>query len=204
MKIIYIDHYDSFSFNVIDWLKKGSQHIEIIHIQFDEPDIEKKIEGNFYPIVISPGPKSPYETTTTNKIISENLHKVPILGICLGHQILGNIAGSQILLSSEPLHGVVRPIKLNGCKFLQNHTSKNTLNIAAYNSLIISEPSSEGWKVVGLSKNAEIQIIENWKNLVAPAIGIQGHPESFLSEDGEIILHAWFEIIRKYYNTLVK
>lgn len=198
MNIVYIDHYDSFSFNVIDWLEKMHQDVNVLYFQYDKEGLYDELLGKSYPIVLSPGPNSPHEAKPTLKIVEESLHKVPILGVCLGHQILGFQAGASTIPAQNPIHGVLRNTYINNSRFL--NLDKGKLELAVYNSLVVSDRLSSDWLITGRNDENEIQLMENWRNPNAPAIGIQAHPESFLSSSGPAIAKAWLQIVSSFYS----
>lgn len=199
IKLYFIDHYDSFSFNVVDWLRRDSSEIEIEHVQFDNPVAMRKIQENPLPIVISPGPRHPDDAPQTRNLVEALLGQVPILGICLGHQILGRIGGFQVGRAKAPFHGAAKPI-------LPDQTAELFLGLptsfaaATYNSLIV-EPAngiSPDWNVAAVDASGEIQSIRWRKAGRYPAFGMQFHPESFLTEHAETLRTNWIAEARKF------
>jgi anthranilate synthase/aminodeoxychorismate synthase-like glutamine amidotransferase len=200
MQIFYIDHYDSFSFNLIDWLEQIDENLAVVRVNFDDPELLSKCEASQAPIVISPGPNSPEEAASTCELIACFLGKVPILGVCLGHQILGSIAGYRVVKGKEPIHGAKRDIFIAESSVFYSYQQK--FHAGVYNSLVLERTSDVGaeWKDTGYNQIKEIQIIENTLNKSAPALGIQFHPESFLSEECSFIRDWWKKVLIDYYH----
>lgn len=199
MRLIYIDHYDSFTYNIIDWLEQSSIKAEIELIPYDNLHVMRQILERPAPLVLSPGPGSAMELTSTYQIVEKLLGKVPILGICLGHQLLGRFAGLNINRSSYPLHGACKVIKvLLREGFFSNFPE--FFRAASYHSLIAERGRLQnGWQVSLECDKGEIQGIEFAPNQANTAIGVQFHPESFLSEDCHLIRERWMAIVRRWY-----
>ena len=195
MKIAYIDHYDSFSYNLIDWIGKTSLSIDLELIPFDDELKIKKLFLKPQALLISPGPNSPAEAASTVALVRHYLGKVPILGVCLGHQILGQVLGYKIQKSVHPLHGGKKQILID-----DNSTMlvglKSPSSVASYHSLslIADDPCSKSM-VAAVCSRGEIMAIEYTAPDEFPALGVQFHPESFLSDCTMAIRNNWLESI---------
>ncbi|NRA45024.1 MAG: aminodeoxychorismate/anthranilate synthase component II [Oligoflexales bacterium] len=198
MKIAFIDHYDSFSYNLIDWIRKTSLPIELELLPFDDERAFKKLYQNPLPILISPGPNSPREAVSTVALVECFLGKVPILGVCLGHQILGEVLGYKIQKSPEPLHGGTKEILIqDGSGLLAGMKSPSF--VAAYHSLtLVPENPCLGSRVTAICPHGEIMAIEYAAPYEWPALGVQFHPESFLSDCMDVMRNNWLESIVKW------
>lgn len=188
-KLGFIDHYDSFSFNVIDWLKQGA--VEIDYAAFDDVNGLERIRRLGIPLVISPGPKHPLDAGPTLAFLAKSLGKVPILGICLGHQLLATAAGGLVVRAKSPFHGVARRVDVLDEKDLFSRFPP-TFKAASYNSLTVS-PHADGFEVIACCEEGEVQAIR-LKNLAAPAFGVQFHPESFMSEEADQLRSNWLSL----------
>ncbi len=197
MRLAFIDHYDSFSKNIVSWLE--SADFEVDHVFFDSIP-SHYLEKCSTPLVISPGPGTSSDYLQSLGLIEKSLGKVPILGICLGHQILGQLAGFEIRRSHMVWHGHAREVSISNSSGLFQ-TMPDRLKVSSYNSLCLDHNSHLtplGWSVTARNLAGEIEAIENWQVSECPAMGIQFHPESFLSQDLSELLSNWKRIITKF------
>ncbi|MGN0642418.1 MAG: bifunctional anthranilate synthase component II/anthranilate phosphoribosyltransferase [Huintestinicola sp.] len=181
--IIMIDNYDSFTYNVYQAL--GSLYPDIKVFRNDEitvPEIEKLSPQA---IVISPGPGSPAEAGISVEVIKHFAGKVPILGICLGHQSIGEAFGGRVVHASVPMHGKASTITLDGrCPIFTGLPEK--ISVARYHSLIISrENFPDCLEVTAEDGEGQIMAVRHKEY---PVYGVQFHPESILAEMGMNIL----------------
>lgn len=201
MKVLYIDHYDSFTFNLIDWLRTRSKSIEIIRVCFDQDGALENFIRNPLPAILSPGPCSPKEASPTLNFVSRVIGSVPILGVCLGEQILGQYAGFQMSRSEKPLHGACK-------KVLQSNPPGRLMaglgpwfDAASYHSLVLQESDSiaPGWRVTARCDFGEIMAIEYEGDSRWLTAGVQFHPESFLSKHMGTIADNWIRSVYQWY-----
>lgn len=202
MKVCYLDHYDSFSFNLIDCLF-SDRGVELLYLGLEE--LMEKGDSWFsnMPLVISPGPHRPETLPSTVSCIRRHLGRVPILGVCLGHQCLGYAVGGRISHGKNPFHGSRQKINV-----LQDFDSRvplpSSFMAAQYNSLVIDRASMPREFVWATNEDDEVAgiMLKNWGQF--PALGIQFHPESFLSEEKEALTAIWIHMVRDFYeNTKV-
>ena len=195
MDVLFIDHYDSFSFNLIDWLQEALPESQIIRVPHDDLQAISKELSTKKPIVLSPGPKSPDEVDLSLRITHDFLGHVPILGVCLGHQILGRILGGKIVRSVAPFHGSRR-------KIVSKSESKvffgKPMSVATYNSLVVDRGSVDERFVAAENMFGEIEAIEFLEGAF-PAVGLQFHPESFLSENTKCLGKYWHNQVQRFY-----
>ena len=132
MKIILIDNYDSFTFNLYHYL---SRYSKVDVLRNDKIDSSSIIKKKYNKIVISPGPGNPYQAGNCLKIVKKLYKKIPILGVCLGHQIIGQVFGSKIVQANKLMHGKTSIIKSFKTGVLKNLPTK--FEATRYHSLII-------------------------------------------------------------------
>lgn len=186
LDIAFIDHYDSFSFNVIEWLKAADPSLTIYYVAFDDSAKMAEIAANPVPLVLSPGPGSPQEAVATTTLVRQLWGRVPMLGICLGHQILAFSRGAAIVRHSDPHHGSTRKVTLTdegNNEFLGLNSS---FHVGVYNSLTVDKKSlrDTGLILTAVDDFDEVQAVRATDPSIPPVIGLQFHPESFLTENG--------------------
>ncbi len=187
--ILLIDNYDSFTFNVNHYLLELDQKVSVV--RNDKITLNKIIKLKPKAIVISPGPKTPNEAGICLNTVSELYSKIPILGICLGHQTIGQSFGSKIVKCEEIMHGKVDDIYHFGHSIFKNIDKK--FKATRYHSLIIEKKSlSKEFIITAQTKNKIIMGIAH-KNF--PVYGLQFHPESIGTEMGKIILKNFLNLI---------
>lgn len=195
MRVYFIDHYDSFSFNLIEWFRVSSPEIEIIRIPYDEPRVLERISSSPAPLILSPGPKSPEDVPSSLELCQAMIGKVPILGVCLGHQILGVALGGKIIKSFQPFHGSVRTIIAKDRSRIFDCPS---VFAATYNSLCIDRRSVSERYVTSTNTFGEVETLEVY-DFDFCAIGVQFHPESFLSKHVDSIRLFWTSELKRYF-----
>jgi len=197
LHLAFIDHYDSFSFNLIAWLEAAGVSVE--YHCYDEPQLHASLAAAPKPLVFSPGPKSPIEMAASCELIRSMYGHVPILGICLGHQLLGHFAGADIAPAEAALHGACRDISHHAKEKIFSSLPA-TVQMAAYNSLAVKTlPAKSPWRVIAWSAGGEIEGIAAEPAPLCPAIGLQFHPESFLSQQGPIIAKNWADMVAAWW-----
>ena len=182
MKIILIDNYDSFTFNLYDYISKFCQNVDVV--RNDKINTKEILKKKYNKIVISPGPGNPDQAGNCLSIVNELYNKIPILGVCLGHQIIGQIFGSKIIQAKELVHGKTSKIISKNIGILKG--IPKIFEATRYHSLIIDKKT--------LSKDLEITamtldgIIMGVKHRIYDVHGVQFHPESIKTKDGLKIL----------------
>ena len=179
--ILLIDNYDSFTYNLYQQIESlGKKTIVITHDKITLSEIEKL---NPQKIIISPGPKTPKEAGISSAVIKKFHTKIPILGVCLGHECLGAVFGSKIIQAKKILHGKTSAIYHNENKLFKG--LKNPFQAARYHSLIL-EKVPQCFALTAWTKENEVMAIQHQKH---PLYGIQFHSESFLTEEGDKLMH---------------
>ena len=191
--IILIDNYDSFTFNVYHYLSEIGAKVEVIRNDkiTSEEVIQKKPEA----LIISPGPCTPNEAGICLNLIKKSFSTIPILGICLGHQSIGQAFGAKIIKCKEVKHGKIDNIIHNN-HILFNGIS-NDFKATRYHSLIIDNNSiSSDFDIIAKTENNIIMGIAHKKRNI---FGLQFHPESIGTKKGKNILKNFLDIINYEY-----
>ncbi|MGL4451715.1 MAG: anthranilate synthase component II [Sarcina sp.] len=179
---LMIDNYDSFVYNLIMYFKELNEEIKIVNR--DIISIEEIKNINPKGIIISPGPKSPKESEQCLKIIRDFKGKIPILGICLGHQCIGEVFGAIVKKGKSPVHGKVEYIDNDGKGVFEELPSK--FKVTRYHSLVISDENlPESLEVSAKTKDGVIMGIRHKEFDIE---GVQFHPEAILTEYGHEML----------------
>lgn len=186
--IVVIDNYDSFVYNIVQYLGEFTEKIKVY--RNDEITVEKIKSIKPERIVISPGPGRPENAGISNDVIREFKGKVPILGVCLGHQCIGYVFGCKIVNAKKLMHGKTSLIRHNGKGIYKN--IKNPFLATRYHSLVIDKDSvSDELEIDAWSDDNEIMGIRHKKYKI---FGVQFHPESILTEEGKKLLKNFLEI----------
>jgi len=185
MKILVIDNYDSFTYNLVQLL--GGYKNEVITRRNDDITISEVISLNPAKILISPGPGRPENSKISIPIIKKLAGKIPILGVCLGHQAIGYVYGGKIFNAPELMHGKVSKISHDD-KTIFNKIPQNFI-ATRYHSLIIEKNSLPAeLEISAVTENGTIMGVRHKKFQIE---GIQFHPESILTEEGKNIIKNW-------------
>ena len=185
MKIILIDNYDIFTFNLYHYL--SSLKIKVDVIRNDKITDKEIIKNKYNRIVISPGPGNPNQSGNCLNIVKTLYKKIPILGVCLGHQIIGQVFGSKIIQTRELMHGKTSIIRSNKIGILKNLPSK--FEATRYHSLIIDKKTIS--KELEITAETKDGIIMGIKHKEFNIHGVQFHPESIKTTIGIKILKSF-------------
>ena len=182
MKVLLIDNYDSFTFNLFHYLSSLKIQVEVI--RNDKITSKEIINKKYNKIVISPGPGNPNQSGNCLNIL-KTLHKdLPILGVCLGHQIIGQVFGSKIVQAKKLMHGKTSKIKSRQIGILKN--LPKTFEATRYHSLIIDKKTlSENLEITAETDDGLIMGVQHKKYNIH---GVQFHPESIKTKLGMKIL----------------
>ena len=187
-KIILIDNYDSFTFNLYHYLSSLKVHVDVIrNDKITSKDILKR---KYNKIVISPGPGNPDQSGNCLKIVKSLYKRIPILGVCLGHQIIGQVFGSKIIQARKLMHGKTSKITTKKNGILKN--LPKTFEATRYHSLIIDKKSlSSDLEITAETKDGLIMGVQHKEYDVH---GVQFHPESIKTKLGMKILKNFIRI----------
>ena len=182
MKLLLIDNYDSFTFNLYHYLSSLKVNVDVV--RNDKINVKEIIKKKYDRIVISPGPGNPNQSGNCINIVKSLYKQVPILGVCLGHQIIGQVFGSKIIQAKKVMHGKTSRIKSKQIGILKNLP----LNFEAtrYHSLIIDKKTlSNQLKITAETNDGIIMGIMHKEYNIH---GVQFHPESIKTKLGMKIL----------------
>ena len=182
MKILLIDNYDSFTFNLYHYLSSLNTKVDVV--RNDKITSKDIVNKRYNKIVISPGPGNPNQSGNCIDILKD-LHKdIPFLGVCLGHQIIGQVFGSKIIQAKKLMHGKTSKIRSKKIGILKN--LPNTFEATRYHSLIIDKKSlSSDLEITAETNDGLIMGIQHKKFNIH---GVQFHPESIKTKLGIKIL----------------
>jgi anthranilate synthase/aminodeoxychorismate synthase-like glutamine amidotransferase len=185
MRVLVIDNYDSFTYNLVQYL--GELGAEVCAVRNDKATVEELLSGGYERCVISPGPCTPNEAGISIEIARRLPEAgIPTLGVCLGHQSMAQAFGGTVKLH-EPVHGKATTIEHDGRTIFQGLSSP--LTVGRYHSLIVDEQlpgcleaTARGGGVLMALRHREL-----------PAEGVQFHPESVLTDEGKLLLRNFLD-----------
>lgn len=187
--ILLIDNYDSFTYNLVQRLGEIDPSLDLVVVRNDRitPDeIELKAPSH---IIISPGPCTPREAGISNAVIERFAPRVPMLGVCLGHQCIGHAFGAEIVRAERIMHGKTSPVHHDGKGVYRD--LPNPFVATRYHSLVIRPGTLPAdLEVVARTDQDEIMGI---RHRTFPLEGVQFHPESFLTQDGTRLLRNFIQ-----------
>lgn len=187
--ILIIDNYDSFTYNLYQYIGEINPDIEVY--RNDKITIEEVRKKNPSHLIVSPGPGFPKDAGISIQLIKELGIKIPLMGVCLGHQAIGEAFGGKVLHAKELMHGKASIVTIDReSKIFKTLSPKIT--VGRYHSLIVEkETLPHELKVTAQTERGEIMAFEHIKY---PIYGIQFHPESILTPDGKIIIKNFLSI----------
>lgn len=186
MKILVIDNYDSFTYNLVHYLEDFEVDVTVRRndqLSLDEVEQYDKL-------VLSPGPGIPDEAGLLKPIIEAYASSKPILGVCLGHQAIGEVFGATLQNLSKVYHGVATPIKiLKPDPLFEGLPS--SFEVGRYHSWVVKKPLPEVLELLAEEENGQVMA---FKHQIFNLYGVQFHPESILSPQGKQLLHNWLNL----------
>lgn len=189
--IVLIDNYDSFSYNLYQLV--GSVEPDVRVIRNDECTIEEIEKMNPEALILSPGPGRPEDAGICIPAIQYFAGKIPILGVCLGHQSICQAFGGEITYAKELMHGKKKEIRKTGESRLLKGLG-DTFPAARYHSLAANRDTLPAeLKVTAVSEDGEVMAVEH---ILYPVFGVQFHPESVMTEDGKVMIENFMENVR--------
>jgi len=180
--VVIVDNYDSFTYNLFQYLAEAGAKVDVYrHDQITVDGIRDLTPSH---VVISPGPKTPDEAGISLDVIREMAGEVPILGVCLGHQAIGQAFGGTVVRGAEPVHGKTSEIAHDGRTVFAG--LPDPMTATRYHSLVVERASLPD--VLEVSAWCDGDVIMGLRHKTLPVEGVQFHPESILTGEGRSLL----------------
>ncbi len=192
--LLLIDNYDSFTFNLVHYL--GDLGASCRVVRNDQISVAEAMESGCEAIVLSPGPCTPSEAGICLDLIGAAAGILPVLGVCLGHQAIGQAFGGDVIRAPTPMHGKVSPIIHAGTDIFE--TLPSPFQATRYHSLIVDRATLPETLVP--TAETEDGLMMGLRHATLPLFGVQFHPESIASEHGHQILRNFLAIVRRTTN----
>ena len=189
LSVVVIDNYDSFTFNLVQYLGELGASCHVVKNDAITPSelLELRPRG----VLISPGPRTPNEAGVSLAVVEQLAGEVPILGVCLGHQAIGQAFGGHVVRAERLMHGRTSPIEHDGRGLFAGLSSPFTAT--RYHSLLVDRASLPAClEISAWTAEGEIMGLRH-KSL--PVEGVQFHPESILTESGKTLLSSWLRMV---------
>lgn len=185
--VLIIDNYDSFTYNLVHLVAAHTDEYKVI--RNDAMTVEEVKELNPDKILISPGPGRPDEAGITEALIREMGEKTPILGVCLGHQAIGEVFGGEVIHAPKLMHGKTSKVHHDGKSVFRN--VEEPFDATRYHSLVLNPDKIPD--VLQITARSDDDVIMGLRHRDFPIEGIQFHPESILTTEGPKIIENWLK-----------
>ena len=194
IKLIMIDNYDSFTYNLVHYLLHAGAEVEVF--RNDKLSIEELEKVKPEAIVVSPGPGRPEDAGISQDVVKHFSGIIPILGVCLGLQVIAQSFGGSIIQAQRIMHGKTSEVSSDG-KHIYTDIKKN-FTVMRYHSLAVREKDlPDCLKITARSDDGEIMGI---RHISHPTEGVQFHPESFMTTVGKKLIRNFIDRAQKFYN----
>lgn len=180
--VLLLDNFDSFTYNLADYLRQAGAECLVLNNKVRPEELSKL---NLKGIVLSPGPETPAKAGQLLQVVGAFYNKLPILGICLGHQAIGQFFGAKLEKAEKPMHGKVSIINCKEDYLFQGLARQ--LKVVRYHSLVLNS-LPETLSSIAATEKGEIMAV---KHNQLPVRGLQFHPEAILTESGLAMLKNW-------------
>ena len=199
IRLLLIDNFDSFTWNVVGALRKLGAEVEVR--RNTELPAAHAVAAAYHGVVVSPGPGLPLETGQCPEVVRQLMGQVPILGICLGHQLLAELTGGRLVACPEPVHGKRSRIRHSGGGLFQGLPA--VVEVMRYHSWAVDESSlPAGWRVSAQTDDSLHTVMAiDWAE--RKLWGVQFHPESVMTPWGERMLANWLSQVELHTTVLM-
>lgn len=187
--LVMIDNYDSFTYNLVQYFGELGQEIKVFRNDEVTLDEIRALQPDH--IVISPGPGNPDDGGVSNEVIREMGQTTPVLGVCLGHQCMGQVYGGKVTRAPRLMHGKTSSVYHKGRGVFYGVPSP--FRATRYHSLIVEEPLPDCLEVTAFTRDGEVMGV---RHKAYPVVGVQFHPESILTEHGKRILQNFLDGVK--------
>ena len=183
--LLLLDNYDSFTYNIDQLFSDIGAQVEVV--RSDKISIDEIRAKDYRGVIISPGPGIPQDAGISEEVIRQLGGEIPILGICLGHQAIGEVFGGRVVRAGEIVHGKASPIRHSGTGLYRD--IPNPTEVARYHSLIIARENLPD--VLDVTSQLDDGTIMGVRHKTLPIEGIQFHPESILTPEGRRMMQNY-------------
>ena len=181
--ILLLDNYDSFTYNLAQYVEEEGEELRVA--RNDKITVDEILESKPSGILLSPGPCVPQKAGICLGLIREAVGRVPIFGVCLGMQAIGEAMGAKVVEAGRIMHGKISPVSHDAKGVFRNVPSP--FDVIRYHSLVLKDLPSE-LEQTAISDDGEIMGV---RHLTMPIEGVQFHPESILTQHGKAIIRNW-------------
>ena len=193
-RVLLLDNYDSFTYNLYDYLLQAGAECQVVRNDALPLDAFEGLD--FEAIVLSPGPKRPTDAGLMMALIERWHQRVPMLGICLGHQAMGDFFGAKLVKAALPMHGKTSEIQHRGGHPLFADIPQR-FGVMRYHSLLLHSLDGCPLAVLAATDEGEIMALAHHS---LPLVGVQFHPESVLTQHGLQLVDNWVRMVRNWCN----
>ena len=190
MRLLIIDNFDSFTHMLVDYLRQAGADCRVVRNNESMAQLTKDaVDG----VVLSPGPGTPEQAGRLMEVINYYYQRVPILGVCLGHQALGTFFGANLVPANEPMHGKISAVRVLTSDGLFNDLP-TTIDVTRYHSLVLTGLPDD-LVTTAATQRDEVMAM---RHRTLPLWGVQFHPEAVLTQGGLQLLKNWIELVNYY------
>jgi len=187
--VLVIDNYDSFTYNLVQYLGELGAELQVVRNDKLDENKMNRIRPSY--IVVSPGPGNPDGAGCSLEVVTKYAQQIPTLGVCLGHQCIGQVFGGKIIHAPRLMHGKTSEIEHNNTGVFEN--LPNPFVATRYHSLVVDE-SSLGDEVEIQARSTDDNVIMGLRHKEFPINGVQFHPESILTSEGKHLLNNFLKM----------